>query len=251
MGERRDGAAEGRSAPVNRVTTWILGTISGLLLAFVALALTVRAGGYGVSAGCVSTTDQPCTPIVQQVSVSLPWATAMATFPSVLLLLAILIGLPAWIATPILAIRRGSSARAAILVVSVIATALLIVSAVTIPLSSEVFSAPEVCLASNAMSATSSMSMDQAQTCFTGQQAFWVALIGVSWGPIALTLIMSMPAWVMTLTQTARWRQWGWFVAALLFSPVAALLYAFFGAGRPTPPAPVAPVTPPAPAPAM
>ena len=230
---------------MNRVATWILGTISGLLLAFGALALTTMSG-YGISSICASYNDQPCTPTIQQVTVSLPSLSGPASLVLILFTLAVLIGLPAWIATPILAVRRGSSARTAILVIAVIATALLIVSVAVIPLSSQVFSAPEVCLNSS-----DPMSMNQTQTCFTGTQAFWVALVGISWGPIALALIVGAPAWVMALTQTARWRQWGWFVATLLFSPLAALLYAFFGASRPTPAAPVSPAAPQEPAPAV
>jgi hypothetical protein len=229
---------------VNRVATWILGTISGLLLAYGALFLTLGAG-HGASSSCASTDGQPCTPTLQQVTVFLPFGhgpTAFAIFP---VLLAILIGLPAWIAMPILAIRRGSSARTAILIVSVIATALLILSGVIIATSTPVFSAPEVCL-------NGAVGPNDGQVCFTGTQAFWVGLAGVAWGPIAMALFAGMPAWVMTLTQTARWRQWGWFVAALLFSPIAALLYAFFGAGRPpTSAAPASPSAPPEPAPAV
>lgn len=228
---------------MSQVATWILGTISGPLLAFGALAFTLLRISYGMSASCVSSDGQPCTPVIQQATVSLPALSGPTPFVLTLLTLAILIGLPAWIATPILAERRGSSARTAILIVAVIATALLIVSVVVIPLSSQVFSAPEVCL-NNAGPGS--------QTCFTGMQAFWVALLGISWESITMSLIVGAPAWVMTLTQTARWRQWGWFVAALLFSPVAALLYAFFGSGtRPASTAPASPASPQEPAPAI
>jgi hypothetical protein len=224
---------------VNRVASWILGTISGLLLAFGALSFALLGTGYGMSASCASTDGQPCTPVVQQAYVSLPSLSGPGSFVVIVVLLAILIGLPAWIATPVLAIRRGSSARTAILIVAIIATALLIVSVVVIPLTSEVFRAPQVCI-------NGAADAEGGQLCFTGATAFWVALLGVAWGPIATSLLIGAPAWVMALTQTARWRQWGWFTAALLLSPIAALLYAFFGAGRP--PASAAPASPPAPA---
>jgi hypothetical protein len=230
---------------MNRVASWILGSISGLLLVFGALSFALLGSTYGMSASCASTDGQPCTPVLQQAIVSLPSLSGPGTFALIVVLLAVLIGLPAWIATPILAIRRGSSARTVILIVAVIATALLIIGVVVIPLSSEVFSAPQVCL-----NGTGGAGSDQ--LCFTGTLAFWVALLGIGWGPIATSLALGMPAWVMTLTQTARWRQWGWFTAALLFSPIAALLYAFLGAGRPpAPAAPASPEAPAAPAPAV
>jgi hypothetical protein len=178
-------------------------------------------------------------------TVSLPSLGGAAGAALMVVALAILIGLPAWIATPILALRRGSTARTAILVVATLATALLIVSAVSVTLSaSTALSASQVCL--------NGSGPEPPQTCFTGTQAFWVSVLGIGWGPIALAFTVGAPAWVMTLTQTARQRQWGWFTAALLFSPVAALLYAFFGAGRPPSAAtPVSPATPQEPAPAM
>ncbi|HEU0026577.1 MAG TPA: hypothetical protein VFQ25_05625 [Ktedonobacterales bacterium] len=230
---------------MNRVASWILGTISGLLLAFGAMSFSLVGIGYGMSASCASTDGQPCTPIVQQATVMLPSLSGAAPLALTILMLAVLIGLPAWIATPILAERRGSSARTAILVVAVIATALLLVGAIVIPLTAQVFSAPEVCINGTGGSGGGPI-------CFTGMPAFWVALLGVAWGPIAVALLIGAPAWVMTLTQTARWRQWRWFVAALLLSPVAALLYAFFGAGHPpAPAAPASPAAPAAPAPAV
>jgi hypothetical protein len=119
---------------VNRVATWTLGTISGILLSLVAFMAPVMAG-VGVGSSCTSYKSQPCVPTVDQVMVSLPYFSGNAAFPMAMATLAILIGLPAWIAT---------------------------------------------------------------------------------------------------LTQTARLRQWGWFVFALIFSPVASLLYAFFGASKPS-----------------
>lgn len=214
---------------MNRVATWILGTISGVLLAFNALALTLGAGGgYGIGSSCTSSDGRPCTPVIDQAMVSLPGLSGSATFSLALLALAFLIGLPAWIATPILSLRRGSSARTAILVVAVIATALLLVTTVLVPLgAADVFKAPQVCLNGYG-------GFDAPPVCYTGDQAFWVALVGILWAPLMLVSILAAPAWVMTLTQTARLRQWGWFIFALLFSPIASLLYAFFGASRPS-----------------
>ena len=214
---------------MNRVATWILGTISGVLLALVALlAPVVAVGGYGAGGSCASMDGQTCTPTIDQITVSLPQFSGATAFPLAVVALAILIGLPAWIATPILALRRGSSARTAILIVAVIASALLVVITLLVASSApSVLNAPQVCL-------NDANPLTHAQTCYTGAQAFWVGLIGVTWAPIGLVSLLGAPAWVMTLTQTARLRQWGWFVFALLLSPFASLLYAFFGVSRPS-----------------
>lgn len=225
---------------MTRAATWILGSISGLLLALlVILSPATMIGGYGTGGSCVSSNGGPCTPTIDQVTVTLPQLNGPAAAAMALAILAILIGLPAWIATPILALRRGSSARTAILIVAVIASAILLVSVLLLTTSSsEVLSAPQVCL--------SGSNSFQAQTCYTGDQAYWVALVGIAWGPISLALLLGAPAWVMTLTQTARLRQWGWFVFALFLSPIAALLYAFFGSGKPASAAPITPTPAPA-----
>ena len=227
---------------MNRVATWILGTISGVLLALTVLSVPAMAG-TGIASSCVSSDSMPCTPTIDQVTVTLPGLSGNAAFPLALVALAILIGLPAWIATPLLALRRGSSARTAILIISVIASALLIVTILLLSANiGDVLNAPKVCL-----SGTGDL---QAQTCYTGSQAYWVALIGMTWAAIGMTMLVAAPAWVMTLTQTARLRQWGWFIFALVLSPVASLLYAFFGSPRP--PASLAPEQPvAAPAPAL
>ena len=109
---------------------WILGTISGIILFYGISFVGVFGSGYGTSSGCVSYggNPSPCTPTLQQVTIN-PLAGSARFFLGFiipLLLLAILIGLPAWIGGPILAQRRGSSSRTAILVVSIIASALAV-----------------------------------------------------------------------------------------------------------------------------
>lgn len=220
---------------MNRVATWILATISGVLIAFGALGAPLLGASYGVSASCVST-NGPCTPVTDQLIVSLPpWQGGFFAFAAMTLLLGVLIGLPAWIATPILAARRGASARTPLLVVSIIATALLLVGVILPVWNIVTINAPQVCI-------NGTGGGGQPQWCYTGAPGFLMAMLGLAAPLIALALVVGMPAWVMALTQTARGRQWGWFTAVLLFSPIAALLYAFFG--LPRPPATSAPTSP-------
>lgn len=216
---------------MNRVVVWVLGVISGVLLFFSVMSLTLGAGGYGASSSCSSPGPDPapCTPTLQQVYVgeSLRWDGPLSAI-LIFLLLAILIGLPAWIGSPILAQRRGSSSRAAILIVSIIASAFLIVSVVSLFIS-PAFATPETCLASS-----------DPQICFYGAQATLVAALGIGLPLLLMSLLIGMPAWVMALTETARHRRWRWFVVVLLFSPIAAMLYGFLG-GRQQPPPVAAP----------
>ena len=220
---------------MNRIVVWILGIISGVLLLNGALMTGIT--GYGASSGCVTQglTPQPCTPVLQQITIDPSMSDGQLSGGLVILLLAILIGLPAWVGSPILAQRRGSSARTAILVVAIIASALLIVSLVIPVLSSPALATPETCLGSGGPGATS--------ICFYGSQAKLVALLGIGVPPVLMAVFIGMPAWVMALTETAIRKRWGWFVAVLFLSPIAAMLYGFRGAQpRPTaaPPTPVA-----------
>ena len=208
---------------MNRVVVWILGVISGIILFFGIVTLFLTAvGGYGVSSSCESTgiNPPPCTPVLRQVTVFNSIGNGASAAGLLLLLLAILVGLPAWIGSPILARRRGSSSRAAILVVSILASALVIVS-VASTFFSPAFSTPETCIGSA-----------NPQICVYGAQATLLAVLGVGLPTLLVSLLVGMPAWVMALTETSQRRRWGWFIAALLFSPIAAMLYGFFGARR-------------------
>jgi hypothetical protein len=212
---------------VNRVAVWILGTMSGIILFFG--IFSVGTFGYGAASGCTSYGDNPppCTPTLHQVIINNPLAGGPLFLPGlVLVLLAILIGLPAWIGGPILAQRRGSSSRTAILIVSLIASALGIVGLVAVLLISPALATPETCIGSTG----------PGSLCFSGGQAKLVALLGIGFGPLLASLLLGMPAWVMALTETTRRKLWGWFVVVLLVSPIGAMLYGFLGA-HPHPPA--------------
>jgi hypothetical protein len=223
---------------MTRAAVWILGSISGLLLAFGLLTLLTAGGGYGVSSSCASVEGAPpCTPAVDSITVSLPPHAPALAFTSTLLLLAVLIGLPAWIAAPILAERRGASGTTAILVVSIISTALLLVTIFSVVVLSPALTSPKTCLNGTGGDGVP-------QTCVTGSQAIWLAVLGIGSTPVLAAFIACLPAWTMALTRTVRGRRWGWFSAVLLLSPLALMLYGFLGSERRPAPAPA-----PAPAP--
>jgi len=217
---------------MTRAAVWILGSISGLLLAFGLLTLLTTGGGYGVGSSCASVEGAPpCTPAVDSITVSLPPHAPVLAFAGVLLLLAVLIGLPAWIAAPILAERRGASGRTAILVVSVISTALLLVTIFSVVVLSPALTSPKTCLNGTGGDGVP-------QTCVTGSQAVWLAALGIGFTPVLAAFIVCLPAWTMALTRTVRGRRWGWFSAVLLLSQLALLLYGFLGSERRPAPAP-------------
>jgi hypothetical protein len=197
-------------------------------------------GGYGWNgSGSCAAPGGPCVTVIQQAVVNLP---SLATYTMLgtagrlaltYIALAVLIGLAAWIGEPILALNRGASSRTAILILSILTTALLIARVVfSLRGAGQVLSAPQVCIGGPGVPIYSG-----APYCYSGAHAYWLGVLGVTWPSIVASLLLSTPVWVMTLTQTARLKQWGWFVMVFLFSPIAALLYAFFGASRPATPA--------------
>lgn len=123
-------------------------------------------------------------------------------------------------------LRPGASSRTAILIVSILASALGIVGLVAVLLISPALATPETCIGSTG----------PGSPCFYGGPAKLVALLGIGFGPLLASLLLGMPAWVMALTETTRRKLWGWFVVVLLVSPIGAILYGFLGA-RPHPPA--------------
>ena len=231
---------------MNRIAIWILDLISSVLLVYGCWMFAGASGGYGWSgAGSCVAPGVRCTTEVQQAIVNLPglW---MYTRPGggmlalILITLAVLIGLAAWIGEPVRALKRGSSSRTAILILALLTTALLIASVViSLRGAGLVLNAPEVCIGGWGVSI-----YEGAPNCYVGAHAYWLGVLGVTWPGITASLLLTTPVWVMTLTLTARLKQWGWFVAVFLFSPIAALLYACFGAGRPATPASAAPISP-------
>jgi hypothetical protein len=201
---------------MNRAATWILGSISGVFLAMGVQTLGLSAS-YGASSSCTTVGDgPPCTPTLAAVALSFPPQGPMLAIGAMLMLLAVLIGLPAWIASPILAERRGATGKTPIIVVSVLATALLVVTLVSVSVFSPALRTPQTCF-------------NGIGPCVTGPEARLVALVGIGLMPIVSALLVGMPAWTMGLVQTARSRHWGWFAAIAMLSPVATLLYGVVG----------------------
>lgn len=203
---------------MNRVAIWILSTISGLLLAYGCLMFMMSAGGYGASSSCATVEGgPPCKWVLDSVGFNLPPRGPLLAVAGMFLLAAVIIGLPAWIASPLLAARRGASSKTPILVVSLVATALAAV-AVLVVLTSPALVTPKTCV--------------NGVDCVTGAMAPVVAVIGIGLGPLVLALLVNLPAWVMALVRTSHGRQWGWFVAILLLSPIATVVYCFLGKER-------------------
>lgn len=222
---------------MNRVAVWILGTISGVALAMSCFML-LGSSSYGTGGGCASFNGGPCTPQIQQMTVTLPTSNIVLAPAITFLLLAVLIGLPAWIASPILAERRSVAGKTPILVLSILASALLIVGVVTV-FFTPAFTTPQTCYNAGGFNAS-----DPGQICVTGAQAHWLAAFAILAGTTLTALAINLPAWTMALVRTARRHSWGWLAAILLLSPFATVLYGFLGDRGPTAPTlPAAPAT--------
>jgi hypothetical protein len=219
-----DSAPKKGSAAMNRTTVWILGTISAVILAFAVIGPFGLDTGYGIGRACEG---PACVP--QLVEVTFSYGPALqAGFG--FLLLGILIGLPAWIASPIFAARRGASSKPVILPPAVISAALLLVSIYNAAVNG-VIASPKTCFGG-----------DSNSNCVTGPYAGWVALLGVIIAPALICAVVNLPGWITALIRTARIRAWGWFAAVLLLPPWTTLLYGFLG-----PEQPHSPATPPQP----
>lgn len=212
---------------MSRIAIWVLSTISGVLLVSSCLLLATSVG-YSSSGSC---TGDGCQLVLSQMEFNFaPLLQVAGPF----LLLAVLIGLPAWIASPIMAARREDSSKTPILILSIVAAALLAM-VVYVLLTSPALATPVVCFRTT----------NQSSTCVTGSQARTLAALGVSVGPLLLSIIAGLPAWIIGLTRTLYTRRWGWFVAILLLSPVAGVLYGFLGPEHAATTVSAPPATPP------
>lgn len=195
---------------MQRVTTIILTVISAVYLLIGVVFLSQGGGVHGTSS-CTTALGETCTPQVQQVQFLFggPLLVPGLAFT----LFALLVGMPAWIASAARAAREGRTSRGVIQVLSVVATAWLIV-AVSIGLIIARGGAPQVCLQTD---------------CATGPLAVLFLLVGVAIQPLVVCALICSPAWVIGLVRTAHLRRWGWFAAVLVFSPISTLIYGFFG----------------------
>lgn len=206
---------------MNRAAVWVLATVSSVILALAILGPFTLGAGYSTGAACASYDGSPCTPQLQQVTFAFgPLLRTGLGF----LLLVVLIGLPAWIASPVLAARRGASSKPVIIPLAVISVALLIVG-IYFALVNGLLASPKTCFGTGSEIGPGAPNTN----CVTGPSAGWLALLAALFGPALISAVVGLPALVMALVRTARIRVWGWFVAILLLSPIATLLYGFFG----------------------
>lgn len=207
---------------MNRVVAWVLAAVSEVLLICGAFCLSI-AGGASVSGPCNVPPFGLCPSAggADVVRVYPPLASPPLLVATLLIGLALVTGAPVWLRAPLQTPWRRNSPGVAIFVVSLLATVLLLVDAIIIFSDIALFSKSTVCLAGTA-------------SCASGPLGMTLVGAAIGWWAALAAVVVGAPAWIMTLRQTARWRQWGWFAFALIFSPVASLLYAFFGASKPS-----------------
>lgn len=208
------------------VVIWGLALTAELLLMYGLLVVNMGSRAWFPNCGVGSGPDPyPCTPVLATLALTVPSGGPLFSNGLLILLLALLMGLPAWIIGPKLARRRGASARAPILIASLPASACAILAAISVLARYPVLAATETCFwppqPPNQPAAD--------PPCMYGYMAVILAILGVAALPLLATCILTLPAWVMGLTEADGQQRWGWFVAVLFFSPVAATLYGLFG----------------------
>ena len=209
------------------IVVWGAGVVSELLLVYDLLLLNTQTRDLFPNCHIGSGSDlQLCTPPFPHLAITVPASDPIFSNGFLVLLLAILIGLPAWIVGPILAQRWGAFARAALLIVSIPASACAVFSLVSLAIRYPVFTASETCFWSPPVP-----NQPVADPyCTFGAMAPLMAVFGVAFFPLLASLFLTIPAWVMALAETSRRQRWGWFVAVLYGSPIAAMLYGLLGA---------------------
>jgi hypothetical protein len=210
----------------NRVLIWSLGIIAELLLVYDALLVNMQsyAGFTGCNVG--SGADlYSCAPVFPPLLLTVPTGGLLFSDGLLVLLLAILIGLPAWILAPKLARRRGASARMALLITSLPASVSAALALVCVLVRYPVLAATETCFW--AQQAPGQVAADPA--CNYGGAAQLFAIVSVAFLPLLATCLFTVPAWVMGLAETDHQQRWGWYFAVLYLSPIAATLYGLFG----------------------
>ncbi|HEX8995189.1 MAG TPA: hypothetical protein VF812_04100 [Ktedonobacterales bacterium] len=211
---------------VSSVTVWGLGLIAELLLIYDVLLINMQARDWFTGCTVGPGADiYPCTPLLPPLLVTVPTSGPIFLNGLLALLLALFVGLPAWILGPTLARRRGASARVALLITSLPATACAVGALVSLFARYPVLSATETCFWQPQISGQ--LAADPA--CMYGDQATMFAILGVAFQPLLAACVLTIPAWVMGLTETDRHQRWRWYFGVLFFSPFAATLYGLCG----------------------
>jgi hypothetical protein len=203
-----------------------------LSLGWIVSTALLYAGVYGFSLLAPRAPSQgevclpaPCgdtpNPPTQFIFHPIDWASPVFQHAVWLLALALVIGLPVWIATVVRTHNSGKYPQLALMITSILASCLLIGDMAVAFLQASAVPNVPVCFGS----ATG--------TCFSGAIGALAAIVGFGWIPWLGAIVAGTPAWIMALLQTARWRQRNWFVAIFLLSPIAAALYEIFGADKP------------------
>lgn len=217
------------------VVVWGLALIAEALLIYDILLVNMQIPtmfAIEPTAGCVDFSGafdalgnpQSCAPLLPLPTFTVPAAGPLFSNGLLVLLLAVLLGLPVWIAGPILARRRGGSAGAALLSSSVPASLFAALCLISLMVRYRALTATETCFWQPYISGPVA---DPA--CTTGWPAVMLALVSVASLPLLATWFLTVPVWVMALVETSLRRQWRWLVAVLFLSPLAATLYGLFG----------------------
>lgn len=221
---------------VSSVMIWGLWLIAELLLGYDVLLINMQSqiGLTGCTVGTGEISQLPsCAPLLPPLTLTVPTGGPLFSNGLLVLLLAILVGLPAWITGPNLARRWGASARLALLITSAPASVCAAFSVVSLLIRYPVLTATETCFWQPQLP-----NQPVADPwCTFGGSAQMMAIFSVAFLPLLATCLFTIPAWVMGLTETDRQQRWRWYFAVLFLSPFAATLYGLFG-GNSQPPAP-------------
>lgn len=213
---------------VSSVMIWGLWLIAELLLGYDVLLINMQSRigltGCTVGAGEISQLSS-CAPLLPPLALTVPTGGPLFSNGLLVLLLAVVIGLPAWIIVPNLARRRGASARRALLVTSLPASVCALLAIVPLLIRYPVLTATETCFWSPQI--PNQPVADP--SCWFGGSAQMMAIFSLAFLPLLATCLFTIPTWVMGLTETDRQQRWRWYFAVLYLSPFAVTLYGLFG----------------------
>jgi hypothetical protein len=209
---------------MDRVLKWLgAQAVNGALwIGWIASMALLYLGVIGVSALTPAGHIDDASGAAPYIFTPMNWANSTLSPTLMSLALALLIGLPTWIATITYDSERGSNPQAAILVTGILATGLFVVDLAVAYSLAEPLHNTSVCFNS------------AAGPCFSGLWGGLAAIFGFGRLPFVGAIIAGTPAWAMALIQTARWRQWNWFWRVLFLSPFAAATYVLFGPDKPS-----------------